>query len=97
MTISYFIELHNQTWNFTFKSPVKPLPLFLKHFIVTDNNENISTNTKLTTLLLFAINEHKQLTRHLIKIYNQVKFKLNNSKHTFTSIILLIEFYINNK
>jgi hypothetical protein len=70
----------------------------LKHFIITNepNNENTDESNK-QSLILYTINELYDLEEFKIKIDANNKFKLENSKHAFSLITLLIEYYMTNK
>ncbi len=70
----------------------------MKHFIITNepNNENTDESNK-QSLILYTINELYDLEEFKIKIDANNKFKLENSKHAFSQITLLIEYYMTNK
>ena len=70
----------------------------LKHFIIT--NELQYENTEKSnnqSLVLYTINELYDLEDFKIKIDANNKFKLENSKHAFSQITILIEYYMTNK
>jgi hypothetical protein len=83
------------------------IKFFQKNFILTNEKNGINADSiefsnltslpRKKSLILFTINELYELHEYKIRIDVNNKFKLEKSKHAFSSIILLIEYYITNR
>ena len=64
---------------------------------ISENKTNEFFKHANRSLILYAINEFYDLKEFKIKVESNNKFKLENSKHAFSQIPFLIEYYMSNR